>query len=165
MNWHAARARLRAALTNAAPLNSPDYAQAAAEHMQLGLVVSRDLVTRQRAAFDSARAELGRLPRDVMESVESQFLFGVFTELVAEGPKLPTNGFARVVLHLAHYLTAERGLSLAEARDQALAVRDLYDHAEPLFEAIAERGRQAYRSGGDRHFVEIAKALCDATES
>jgi hypothetical protein len=132
----------------------------AKEITERAIVVARDLVHRQRAALEAASDDLGfRLNGEMLLSIELNFLWGVFSNLVADGPALPTNGFDRVVLHIAHYLVREHGVELGEAIANAKRVEGLYNEAELVFEAISSRGRDAYRDGTDHHFVQIALAL------
>jgi hypothetical protein len=130
---------------------------------EAALTRARALVAGQRAALECAAAGGAvTLPADVLADVEAQFLWGVYSELVASGPAAPANGFDRVVAHLINHFAATRDLSFAAAKAKAHEVEDLFNQGEPLFEAIAERGRLAATDGSSRHFVEIAKALDEA---
>jgi hypothetical protein len=128
--------------------------------VQQGLVVARDLVGRNHAALDAAWDTLGfRFRNDLLLSLELQFLWGVFCELVRKGPSFPTNGYDRVVLHLIYYLQREHGFPFEYAKRMVLSVQGLYNSADEVFDAVAGRGRTAYRDGGDHHFADIVLAF------
>ena len=83
------------------------YGDLAEATIHQGLTVGRHLVAQQRAALDAARNTLGFAVEDVtISSIEVQFLWGVYYELVADGPEFPTNGYDRILLHIINYLRA-----------------------------------------------------------
>lgn len=125
---------------------------------------ARAIAAGQRAALQcAAAAGAPQLPRDVLDDVESQFLWGVYSELLARGPATAIGGHDAVIAHLIHHFAADRGLDFETARATARGVEDLFNQAEPLFESIAERGRLAVSRGGSRHFLEICHALTEAS--
>jgi hypothetical protein len=123
---------------------------------------ARAIVAGQRAALECAvAAGAPVVPTDVLDDVETQFLWGVYAELAARESRAP-GGFDRIKALLVNHLAATRGLTFEAARAEAIELEDLFNQAEPLFEAIVERGRLAVTDGNSRHFAEIAKALSEA---
>jgi hypothetical protein len=160
LRWALLKSELKSLIVPSARRREAQYADAARLDNERGLVIARDLVTRQRMALNAAWDTLGfRFKEDMIFSIELQFLWGVFYEVVANGPTFPTNGYDRILLHIISYLTREHDKTLEQARDHALGVQALFNEADSLFDAIEQRGRLAYKNGGDRHFIDIVLAL------
>lgn len=160
LKWALFKSQVKSLVVPSARRREAEFAEAARADVQQGLVVAHDLVSRQRAALDDAWDTLSfRFTEAMIFSIELQFLWGVFHEVVANGPNFPTNGYDRILLHIISFLTRERRMTLEEARDHALGVQSLFNEADSLFDAVEQRGRLAYRHGGDRHFIDIVLAL------
>lgn len=159
LRWAILKSKLRATFTGDAS-GHLEFGTAAGRSRLHAIVSARDLLGRQRAALDGAWDTLGfRLTDEIMRWIKVQFLWGVFYEVVADGPDFPTNGYDRLLLHVIDFLMKERGLTLEDARDTALRLQRMFNEADCLFDAIEQRGRLAYRHGSDQHFIEIALAL------
>ena len=125
--------------------------------------LAREIVAGQRAALECAFAGgLRRCPPAMLLDIEEQFLWGVYSELVARRPPGKVGRHELLLTHLIAHFAATRNISFTLARDAALALERLFNQAEPLFEAIAERGRLAAKHGGCRHFIEVVEALQEA---
>jgi hypothetical protein len=160
LNWVLLKSKVKHLVLPSYRRRKEKYGPAAEASVQRGLIVARDLVGRNRAAVDLAWDTLGfRFQEDMLLSLELQFLWGIFCELVSDGPSFPTNGYDRVLSLLMFYLHEERGFPLDYARVMALGTQKLFNSADELFDGIAKHGRAAYRNGGDQHFVNIVLAL------
>ncbi|HEU0147963.1 MAG TPA: hypothetical protein VFR21_13955 [Bradyrhizobium sp.] len=158
--WAFLKSRIKGALSPAGREREREYGDAAAEEVARGRTIGSEVVGRQRAALDAAWGAMGfRFNERMVYGIEVQFLWGLYSEMVADGPPLPTNGYDRVMLHMIGYLVAERRIPLSQARGEVSAVQDFYNEDNQLFGAIEKRGRQAYRDGSDQHFVDIVWAL------
>ncbi|MGY4629111.1 hypothetical protein [Bradyrhizobium sp. USDA 4486] len=159
-HWTKFRSEFRSIVSPLARRRKRQFADAAASASRYALVTARDLVGRQRAALDGAWDAMGfRLDEEVVLSMELQFLWGVFHEVIANGPDLPTNGYDRILLCIMLFLHEERGMSLDRARLFAMSAQTMFNQEDEVFEAIAHRGRLAFRHGSDQHYVEIVMAL------
>ena len=123
-----------------------------------GVLLTRGLIARQRAALDEA-APQPVYSEELLADVELQFAWGIFTEIVCRGRPGKSTAHDSVVLHTMHFLVADRGMTPVDARGRTMELERLYDQADPLFEMIAARGRLAYLGEGRAHLVEIIRAL------
>ena len=165
LRWAFFKSKIKALVVPSAARQEAQYADLAQASLQHALAVGRGLVTKQRAALEAARDTLGLTVHDVpIVSIEVQFLWGVYYELVADGPTLPTNGYDRIVLHIISYLMDEKRASLEQAREIALGVQGLFNEEDRLFDIIQQGGRRAYREGDDQVFIDVVRALNRAIE-
>lgn len=74
---------------------------------------------------------------------------------------LPTNGFDRIKLHLLHRLISVHGYDVADAASETNAVEDLYNSADPLFEAEAALGKESFTAPVDAAMVIAFRVLAD----
>lgn len=120
--------------------------------------LAADFIARQREHLE--RAELPfRLTHDMRRAIEMFMLWGVFHDLVADGPAFPANGYDRIAIHLAHHLTNDEGMSFAQALEHAKAIDTAYNEGDELFDDIEKRGRQAFAAGDDAALTVIIQAL------
>ena len=91
-------------------------------------------------------------------SFELQFLWGFFLEHTREYD-LPTDQIDRVKLHLVDWLIRFRDQKLMDAVAEANAVEDLFDRADPLFDAIAKAGAKAYNQPQGHTLTALVKIV------
>jgi hypothetical protein len=157
--WATLKSEIRYFITPAARQRDA-IAEAERAAIRGGLVVAGDIAERQRIALERAWDTLGfRFTEEVVLSLEIQFLWGVFREVIRNAPALPTNGHERIRLHLMAFLMKARGKTMESAGLHARGAQALLDEADILFGAIEQKGRLAYRDGGDQHLVDIVLAV------
>ncbi|MBZ9860860.1 hypothetical protein [Mesorhizobium sp. CA12] len=91
-------------------------------------------------------AQQGITPRDgknLLFRFEQQFLWGFFHEYV-QTKNFPTNGFARISIHLIERFMTKHGFSFEKARIAALEMDAKYNKNDAAFMAIAEHGMAAF---------------------
>jgi hypothetical protein len=106
----------------------------------------------QLAQFAAERSPLMQL------SFELQFLWGFFHEHV-QTADLPVNGYDRIKLHLVERLVTAHGYDVKRAAAEANSIEDLFNSAEPLFEAVAELGQRSYKEPVAKSMVVSYRAL------
>jgi len=97
-----------------------------------------------------------------MLSIELQFLWGVFHELVQEYPSLPVDGFDRIKLHIIERLMNTYGYTFEAARDEAITLAGLYNKADELFDAISDLGKIKFHSPQSCYLPIVVKSLDEA---
>ena len=76
------------------------------EHLDAALTIAAAIVARQGFHLLLAWPRLGfRLTEKAVLSIEVQFLWGVFHEVVIDGPKLPTDAHDRIAQMICGYLS------------------------------------------------------------
>lgn len=136
---------------------------AAKESARRAADLAEQIMARESAAL--YEDGLGGLLDDrLMLSIEMQFLWGVFHELVQEYPHLPTNGFVRIKLHLIRYLMDARGYSFEHARDEANVIDGLYNEANEYFDTISSYGKDAFHNPAPGHLSAIVLSVCALDE-
>jgi hypothetical protein len=83
---------------------------------------------------------------DRYERTNDLFLFGILLEIVEHRPKLPTEPFMRVQLHLLSYFMKEVELTLDDARVRVGRIEAWYNDANESFDRIIDMGRRAHRT-------------------
>lgn len=137
---------------------NPVHKAAAEEETARARDLAQQIMERERAALDAEG--VGDLCDDkIMLSIELQFLWGVFRELVQEYPDLPTNGFDRVKLHLIMRLMDAHGYSFETARDEAISVEELYNEADELFDQLASLGQKTFHDSCPGRLLAVVKTL------
>jgi hypothetical protein len=163
--WFLLKTQFKDLVIPSARLRKATFSDAARASQAEALEVARKIVNQERASLGAAWDNLGFcFKEEVIFSLEIQFLWGVFYELVANGPSFPTNGYDRLLGHLIYFLVSERNKTFEEARDLALSIQSLYNEADPLFDAVQEMGRVAYSRatdgrGSDQYFIYIVSEL------
>ena len=122
--------------------------KSAFRQVQLGAYIARALLVEDRTAFERLRLEQSAEGAAAAE-LETQFLWGAFSELVERSPPLPAPASERVKLQLIRFLTQQRGFPAKQAIAMAQAVEVLRDVADPSFERAQASGREAIVSNSD----------------
>lgn len=135
---------------------NPAHKAAAEEETARARDLAQEIMEREKALLDAEGMDVND---KVMLSIELQFLWGVFRELVQEYPDLPTHGLDRVKLHLIMRLVDAHGYSFEAARNEAISVGNLYNEADTLFDALASLGQKAFHDGRPGHLLKVAKVL------
>ena len=136
--------------------SNPAHTVAAEEESVRARYLAQQIMEREKAVL---YAEGIGLNDKLMLSIELQFLWGVFRELVQEYPDLPTNGLDRVKLHLIMRLVDVHGYSFEAARDEAIGVGEQYNKADGIFDALASFGQKAFHDGHPGHLLKVAKVF------
>jgi hypothetical protein len=92
------------------------------------------------------------------ESVNDMFMRGVLLEFLSDRPPLPTEPVDRASLYAIGFFVKSHNMTLDNARERVHRTLDLHNRASELYDWILERGRVAYREGGDRHLIACQAA-------
>lgn len=131
----------------------------ASEAVDRGKAMAREMMEREYTLLGVK--ELVGPEEGALLTAEMWFLWGVFHEFVQEYPDLPTNGFDRIKLHLAAHLQDTRQIALEEAIDAANAVEATFNRANPLFDAVAAVGKEAFHDETPGYFAQAVVMMRD----
>lgn len=87
------------------------------------------------------------------EAVNDMFLRGIILDFLESRPSLPTDIFSRASLHTITFFVKSQDMTWQDARQRVGRTEELRSQASDLYDTILERGRIAYREGGDRHLI------------
>jgi hypothetical protein len=94
--------------------------------------------------------------------INNAFLRGIISEVVDNSPPLPTEPFERVNVHMIRHFIQTEGATLNEAREKLQRAVAVHNEANPTFDWITYRGRQAHRTSDVRLLAECHRAARQA---
>jgi len=80
-----------------------------------------------------------------MMAIELPFMWGWFEAFAEDRGEWPTTPNQRATLHTKQYCLDHHEMDFDQARAEGVSLDQMWNEADPLFEALRKRGRDTYK--------------------
>ncbi|MEM8792982.1 MAG: hypothetical protein AAGE80_15285 [Pseudomonadota bacterium] len=123
--------------------------------------LQQQLIATAPLSGDHGAEEILDNPQDML-TIELAFLWGWFVAFAEDQGEWPTSPEQRATLHIIQYCMDHHGMNLDQARAEGADVDRMWNQAEPLFDAIERRGREAYQEPSRAVLAQVIASIADS---
>ncbi len=81
-----------------------------------------------------------------MLAIELPFMWGWYLGFAEDQGEWPTTPDQRATVHMIQYCMDHHGMNFEHARAEGSSLDQMWNEADPLFEAFRKKGQEAYRN-------------------
>lgn len=99
-------------------------------------------------------------PNDML-AIELPFMWGWYLAFAKDQGEWPTTPDQRATLHVIQYCMDHHGMQFDQARAEGASLDQMWNEADPLFEAFQEKGQEAYRFPDELSLAQVIAHLAN----
>lgn len=99
-------------------------------------------------------------PEDML-AIELAFMWGWYLGFAEDQGEWPTTTDQRASVHVIQYCMDHHSMDFHQARAEEASLDQMWNEADPLFEAIRKKGQEAYRNPEEPSLAKVVAHLAN----